>query len=145
MTKLKNVLIEVSTGYERTGIYVEEEAKISKILSRLLAAPDQFTFMGIYNHCGHTYLRNKDSNAVEKIEEMNKETVAKLKKLRDHLEDQFEDAAPIFIGYKTSICDFYNLVALDQLQVVDTPWTNLENSTNYTLETTVSTTFARKL
>ncbi|CAG5086400.1 Oidioi.mRNA.OKI2018_I69.PAR.g11200.t1.cds [Oikopleura dioica] len=91
------VLIEVSTGYERSGINVEEEAKISKILSRLLAAPDRFTFMGIYNHCGHTYLRNKDST-VEKIEEMNKETVAKLKKLRDHLEDQFEDAAPIFIG-----------------------------------------------
>ena len=109
----------MSTGYERTGIYVEEEEKIAEILSRLLAAPDRFTFMGIYNHCGHTYLKNKDSSSVAKIEEMNKDTVAKMVKLRDNLEDQFEDAAPIFIGYKTGLSKFYAVVALVLLQVVD--------------------------
>lgn len=96
----KNVLIEVSTGYERTGIYVEEYQKIAKILEKLLASPNRLTFKGLYNHCGHTYLGEKERDETKrtKIEAMNRETVSKLVELRDYLERQFESSAPIFIG-----------------------------------------------
>ena len=96
----KNVLIEVSTGYERTGIYVEEHQRIAKILGKILASTNKFTFKGLYNHCGHTYLAENERNETKKakIEAMNKETVSKLVKLRSHLESQFKSSTPIFIG-----------------------------------------------
>ena len=90
----------MSTGYERTGINVEEHKKITKIYKKILASPKKFTFNGLYNHCGHTYLAEKERNETKraKIEAMNKETVFKLTELRDYLESQFENSLHIFIG-----------------------------------------------
>ncbi len=79
-----NCLIEIDTGYHRTGLLPSDYAEIDKILSVISSHP-LLTFKGFLTHAGHSYA----CRSVSDILEIHKETIGLMKKVGDHYRSKF--------------------------------------------------------
>lgn len=77
-----NTYIEVDTGYERSGIPWNEPEKIISIARRIRQSK-QLTLYGLYSHPGQTY----QADTVVEVQAMETETLHKLKRSREVLEE----------------------------------------------------------
>jgi len=92
-TKLRwKILIEVSTGYERTGLDTVEKIEEIKEIAKILASNEKaFDFIGLYCHCGDTYNianpgQTKIPGKISEIQRLNKNGVEKLITLKKGIE-----------------------------------------------------------
>lgn len=72
-----NVLIEIDTGYGRTGLHWEATRSLLYIV-RMIQGSKQLRFMGLLAHAGQSYSESSD----DKIRKIHSETILRLKHLK---------------------------------------------------------------
>ncbi len=83
LEKPLNVFVEIDTGYERTGIDVNDLEAIDLILNEI-SDSEKLIFKGFQIHNGHTYLKGKDI-----IEKIHLKSLQQLKTLKERYIKQF--------------------------------------------------------
>lgn len=95
-----HVFIEIDTGYERTGIDINNHQSIASLLNKI-SQSEKLIFKGFQVHNGHTYLKNKET-----IEAIHHKSLIQLKRLKEQFIPQFPELI-ISLG-DTPACSIVN-------------------------------------
>ncbi len=109
LSKPLSVMIEIDTGYGRTGIAATDFPKIDALLKRI-AASSKLIFRGFQIHNGHTYL--KDSTT---IAEIHSHALSLLKALRLRYTTQFPNLS-ISLGDTPSCSMLDDFSEIDEMR-----------------------------
>ena len=101
-----NIFIKIDTGYNRTGIWYEENEKIEFLLQQI-DQEELATFKGLLIHAGHTY----NCNSRDEILEIHQDSLLKIKQIKSKFSKMYPD---VIISYgDTPSCsiadDFANI------------------------------------
>ncbi|MBN1330820.1 MAG: alanine racemase [Candidatus Heimdallarchaeota archaeon] len=80
LTSNVNIWIKIDTGYHRTGIDWNDEAKISKLI-REIKQSEKMHFLGFLVHAGHSYAAKSTCEIIEVYED----TLLKLKNIQERM------------------------------------------------------------
>ena len=78
------ILIEIDSGYGRTGVPWNEKESI-QFLARMVGASDKLKFLGYYTHAGHTY----NARSTDEIQEIGEDAISNFESAVD---GEFEHA-----------------------------------------------------
>lgn len=103
--------IKIDTGYHRTGLRWDQDAKIATLVGTI-AQEKRLTFQGMLTHSGHTYkVRSHDQ-----VREIYADTVSKMQTARNRLQQAGFSKAEISIGDTPSCSLVEDLRSVDEIR-----------------------------
>lgn len=81
-----NIFIKIDTGYNRTGIAYDENAKI-ELLLKLIDQTNHTAFKGFLIHAGHTY----NCNSKDEVLEIHQDSLSKISRLKNNFSRSYPD------------------------------------------------------
>lgn len=103
--------IKVDTGYNRTGISWDRSDKMLQVIEEIRKAR-LMTLSGLLTHSGHTY----KASSKDAVKEIYRDTVSKMKKVRERLLSEGTGSVEISIGDTPSCSIVEDLSEVDEIR-----------------------------